>query len=134
MDRYHQTPADVLEGYATGYFWNARRRVKGTMSDLLRADMAEDHAVVGWCLPVRCQVTDDARAALVSREKEIRFPRDLEPALAHMTTTSHFEVGSLWPYLDKPGRKLLVSTLIREGLLAISRLSNGVDGREEPRP
>src|SRR5690606_36625182 len=77
VERFHQTPDGALEEYLAGCFWNIRRhRTKGTMSDLLQASEIDDLSVVGWRLPVRCRVDGlDDRAALISWEKEIRFPR-----------------------------------------------------------
>jgi hypothetical protein len=52
-------------------------------------------------------------------DRELRMPGWLEPAIEHIVSLERLGVDELSPYLDEPGRMVLVRRLIMEGLLEV---------------
>jgi hypothetical protein len=52
-------------------------------------------------------------------DRELRMPGWLEPAIEHIVSFERLGVNELSPYLDEPGRMVLVRRLIMEGLLEV---------------
>ncbi len=69
------------------------------------------------------------RAEVVLRDRVIRMPPTLAPALRHIVASVTLRPGDLDGFLDASSRVVLCRRLVREGLFTIER--EGPDGRPD---
>ena len=79
------------------------------------------------CLPSRLETRGD-RVILISGERELDFPSTALRTLETVLTERAIQLSDIDDDLDWSGRKTVISTLIREGIVA-SRGANASERR-----
>jgi len=104
-------------------FWSARTPdLSGGLRDLLELDHLDDRTALRRRPSVAATVTErDGRVEVVLRDRVLRMPAALGPALEHMVVSAGLRPGDLDAFLDAPSRLVLCRRLVREGLFTIER-------------
>lgn len=115
-------PETVLERRGTG-FWSSRTPdLSGGLRDLLELDQLDDGTALRRRPSVTATVVETGdRAEVVLRDRVIRMPSTLAPALQHIVASVTLRPDDLEGYLDAPSRVVLCRRLVREGLFTIER-------------
>jgi hypothetical protein len=94
--------------------------LRGQIHQLLAIEDLTDESIVGKREGAICVLTSaDEEMSVLLGDRELRMPAWLEPALQTILGQDRFRVSDLAPYLDRPGRLVLVRRLILEGLLEV---------------
>ena len=128
LDRLHTRlaeapePERVLDRRA-GRFWSARTPdLSGGLRDLLELDHLDDRTALRRRPSVAATVIErDGSAEVVLRDRVLRMPPTLGPALQHVVASATLRPGDLDALLDAPSRLVLCRRLVREGVFTIER-------------
>jgi hypothetical protein len=105
-----------------------RRRLLTTRQPILRGQIHQILALGDLSDRSKVRLQDGAMCtfgpvggdlSVLLADRELRMPGWLEPAIEHIVSRERLGVDELSPYLDEPGRMVLVRRLIMEGLLEV---------------
>ena len=87
---------------------------------MLSLDDLADESVVQKREGAMCALSSaDGELSVLLGDRELRLPAWLKPAMQSVLDHEQLPVSQLAPYLDEPGRIVLVRRLIVEGLLEV---------------
>ena len=115
----HERDGKELAAKLADKFWSARPpMLSGQLQQLLGLDALSDLSVVRRRRGTVCTVrVEDERLVMTLGDRKLVMPAFVLPAIDNVTATESFQVADLAPFLDEPGRLVLVRRLVREGLL-----------------
>lgn len=115
-------PREVAED-AARRFWTGRTPVlAGQLRQLLEVDGVGDATRVRRRPGAVSELdTEGDRVALHLGDRRVLLPGRVEPAVRWIAERDRFVVGDLAHHLDRQGRAVLVSRLLREGLLMMEQ-------------
>ncbi len=112
-------PAEVARRLRHKVLTTRQPLLRGQMQRLLALDELGDDSVVVRRQGTFCVVESrDGQLSVLLGDRELRMPIVAQSAMAHIAEGERFAVADL-PGLDESGRLVLVSRLIREGLLEV---------------
>ncbi|MPZ72390.1 MAG: cupin [Nitriliruptorales bacterium] len=116
-----QADASATVADAGRRFWTSRNpSYSGRLHQLLVAGDVYDRTVVRRRPGSTCEIRTVGRhVEIVLRDRTLRMPAAVEPAVRAAVGAERFEVGDLREHLDEAGRVTLVQRLIRDGLLIV---------------
>jgi lysine-specific demethylase/histidyl-hydroxylase NO66 len=115
-------PETVLDRRAAR-FWSSRTPdLSGGLRDLLELDQLDDRTLLRRRPSVSATVVEgEGHTEVILRDRVLRMPSTLAPALQRTMTSATLRPGDLDGFLDAPSRLVLCRRLVREGLFNIER-------------
>jgi cupin superfamily protein len=113
-------PAEMAGEMTRRFITTRPSLLGGSLEGVLEADSITDRTRVGRLRGSICELEErDGLLSVYLGDRELRMPARVAPAMRFVAGSNAFIVTDLAPFLDGPGRVVLVRRLIREGLLTV---------------